>query len=99
MISTSKNVLFPGHDHLLTTSADDPSLLLSPEHKKTFLEVANMVFTWWIVAFLCSGPTCKLYLYLMENVAAKQNMEAVTSGYTSCNYCIFDTYMFHPELK
>ena len=26
MLSTSKNVLFPGHDHLLTTGTDDPSL-------------------------------------------------------------------------
>ena len=26
MLATSKNVLFPGHNYLLTTSADDPSL-------------------------------------------------------------------------
>ena len=26
MLATSKNVLFPGHNHLLTTSADDMSL-------------------------------------------------------------------------
>ena len=26
MLATSKNVLFPGHNHLLITSADDPSL-------------------------------------------------------------------------
>ena len=26
MLATSKNVLFPGHNHLLTTGADDPSL-------------------------------------------------------------------------
>ena len=26
MLSTSKNVLFPGHNHLLTTVADDPAL-------------------------------------------------------------------------
>ena len=26
MTTTSKNVLFPGHNHLLTTSTDDPSL-------------------------------------------------------------------------
>ena len=26
MLATSKNVLFPSHDHLLTTSADDPSV-------------------------------------------------------------------------
>ena len=25
MLSTSKDVLFPGHNHLLTTGADDPS--------------------------------------------------------------------------
>ena len=27
MIATSKNVLFPGHNHLLTTSTDDPSFV------------------------------------------------------------------------
>ena len=26
MLATAKNVLFPGHNHLLTTGADDPSL-------------------------------------------------------------------------
>ena len=26
MLSTIKHVLFPGHNHLLTTGADDPSL-------------------------------------------------------------------------
>ena len=26
MLATSKNVLFPGNNHLLTTGADDPSL-------------------------------------------------------------------------
>ena len=26
MLSTSKNVLFPGHNHFLTTGADDPTL-------------------------------------------------------------------------
>ena len=30
MLATSKNVLLPGHNDLLTTSADDLSLLLSP---------------------------------------------------------------------
>ena len=31
MLATSKNVLFPGHNHLLTTSTDDPTLWLSPK--------------------------------------------------------------------
>ena len=26
MVATSKNVLFPGHNRLLTTGADDPTL-------------------------------------------------------------------------
>ena len=26
MLATSKNVIFPGHNHLLTTGDDDPSL-------------------------------------------------------------------------
>ena len=29
MLSTSKNVLFPGHNHLLATGADDLTLYLS----------------------------------------------------------------------
>ena len=32
MLATSKNVLFQGHNHLLTTGTDDPTLQLSPEH-------------------------------------------------------------------
>ena len=31
MLATSKNVLIPGHIHLLTTGTDDPTLRLSPE--------------------------------------------------------------------
>ena len=31
MLATSKNVLFPGHNHLLTTGTDDLTLWLSPE--------------------------------------------------------------------
>ena len=67
MLATSKNVLFPGPNHMLTTSADDPSLAgaqpiikvssapvvsrcLGPG-SRTFLKVAGMVVTWWIVAF------------------------------------------------
>ena len=29
MLSTSKYVLFPGHNHLLTMGADDPSLIIA----------------------------------------------------------------------
>ena len=44
MLSTSKNVLFPGHNHLLTSGADDPTLWLSSE--------CQLVVSWWIFTFL-----------------------------------------------
>ena len=53
MLSTPKNVLFPGHNHLLTTGANDPSLWLSAEHQRV---------SWWIVAFLPSVPCCLMFL-------------------------------------
>ena len=34
MLATSKNILFPGHNHLLTTGIDDPTLLFSPEYQR-----------------------------------------------------------------
>ena len=33
MLATSKNVLFPGHNHRLTTGTDDLTIWLSPEHQ------------------------------------------------------------------
>ena len=37
MLATSKNVLFPGHKHLLTTGADNLTLYLLPEHQRGYL--------------------------------------------------------------
>ena len=73
MLTTSKTVLFPGHNHLLTTGTDDPNTLIiawvptrviikcqGHQHRwlwhgnRTFLEVASVVITWWIVGFLRS---------------------------------------------
>ena len=65
MLSTSRNVLLPGHNHVLTTGTDDPSLIgtwvivkVSGHQQwwlwhgnRTFLEVASKVVTRWIVAF------------------------------------------------
>ena len=34
MLATSKNVLLPGYNHLLTTSADDPTLSLLPQRQR-----------------------------------------------------------------
>ena len=42
MLATSKNVLFSGHNHLLTTSADDPSL-----HACMIIKVLGHQY-WWV---------------------------------------------------
>ena len=34
MLATPKNVLFSGHNHLLTTGPDDSTLWLSPEWQR-----------------------------------------------------------------
>ena len=78
----SKNVLFPGHNHLLITGTDDLSLWLSPERQRvkghqyrwlawwllpgnrTFLEVASIVVTWWIVAFLPSDDSIPVQVFM-----------------------------------
>ena len=36
MLATSKNVLIPGHNHLLTTGTDDPTLWLSPKREQVW---------------------------------------------------------------
>ena len=38
MLSTSKSVLFPGRNHLLTTGVDDPTFLSSSEGQRDKLE-------------------------------------------------------------
>ena len=43
MLATSKNVLFPGHKHLLTTSTDDPSLA----DARAIIEVSGQQH-WWL---------------------------------------------------
>ena len=62
MLATSKNVLFPGHNHCYWRSGNNQSVGLSAPvvsrwlwpGNRTFLEVASMVVTWCIVAFLHS---------------------------------------------
>ena len=47
MLATSKSVLVPGHNHLLTTGTDDPTLWLSPEHQHVWIiEVKGRQYRW-----------------------------------------------------
>ena len=65
MLATSKNALFPGHNRLPTTGIDDPGawVIIKVSGRqyrwlwpgnRTFLEVASIVVTWWILALLRS---------------------------------------------
>ena len=84
MLATSKNVFFPGHNHLLTTSADDPLLAgtqaiikgssalllwsLWPGNR-LFLEVASKVVSWWIVAFSRSERIAGTDTFILKPIA------------------------------
>ena len=49
MLATSKNVLFLGHNHLLTTSTDDPTILVIARWPaRVIIKVSGyqMVMTW-----------------------------------------------------
>ena len=43
LLATSKNVLFPGHNHLLTTGTDDPSLTGA----RAIIKVSGHQY-WWL---------------------------------------------------
>ena len=65
MLAISENVLFPGHNYLLTSSINGLTLIIARSPARViikvkghqyleighFLEVASMVVVWWIVAF------------------------------------------------
>ena len=42
MLATSKNVLFPGHNYLLTNGTDDPSLTIP----RAIIKVSDHQFRW-----------------------------------------------------
>ena len=44
MLATSKNVLFPGHNHLLTTGTDNPSLTLFGT--RAIIKVSGRQYQW-----------------------------------------------------
>ena len=46
MLATSKNVLFPGHNHLLTTSTDDPSLIIALASNRVIIKVLGNQHQW-----------------------------------------------------
>ena len=47
MLATSKNVLLPGHNHLLTTGADDPALSLLPDcQQRAMIKVKGHQYQW-----------------------------------------------------
>ena len=47
MLATFENVLFPGHNHLLTTSADDPdTLIITLAGVRTIIKLSGNQHRW-----------------------------------------------------
>ena len=64
MLATSKNVVFPGHNLLLTTSADDQTLYLLPKHQQGYLRNRRDVFKrTQRILHIESGPQLKRKLF------------------------------------
>ena len=109
---TSKNVLFSGHNHLLTTSTDDLPFNYHPcwylcdnqsvrssvpvvsrwlwPGSRTFLEVASMVVTGWVVANLCSELWLPL-LMLQHCLLAPSCLNVVIAATTAFVVFLFPT--------
>ena len=78
MLATSKNVLLPGRNHLLTTGADDPSLA----DARVIIKVSGHQYRWlaggydleighflevtsMVVTWWASVFSCSVHMYLM----------------------------------
>ena len=46
MLATSKNVLFPGYNHLLTTDTDDPTLIIAQAPARVIVKVKGHQHRW-----------------------------------------------------
>ena len=46
MLATSKNVLFPDHNHLLTTGADDLTLIFARVPARVIIKVSGHQYRW-----------------------------------------------------
>ena len=63
MLATSTNVLFPGHNHLLSTGGYDLKI--------RFLEVSSMVVTWWIGDFFCVVKGCPCNMFVCDHACSR----------------------------
>ena len=46
MLATSKNALFPGHNHLLTMGTDHPSLFITLTDAQAIIKVSGQRYQW-----------------------------------------------------
>ena len=46
MLATSKNVLYPGHNHLLTIGTDDPTLIIAWAPARVIIKVKGHQYRW-----------------------------------------------------
>ena len=62
---SSENVLFPGHNHLLTTGADDPSLIITWSPARVIINVKGNHHQWLAGVY---GPDIEHFLDLASMV-------------------------------
>ena len=48
MLATSKNVLFPGHNHLLPSGTDDPTLIIAQAPARLIILVSGHQHQWLV---------------------------------------------------
>ena len=46
MLATSKTALFPGHNYLLTTGTDDPTLIIVQVQARVMIKVSGHKYQW-----------------------------------------------------
>ena len=80
MLATTKNVLFPGHNHLLTTSTDDLTLWLSPERQPYTLRAGQGIFFTYVIT---TDPQARVLGHHYQWLAGgyELEIEPFSSGY------------------
>ena len=72
MLATSKNVLFPGHNDLLTTGTDDLTLWLSPKHQLAYFWIWDHLDCLAINLTISTTITWITFLDTIEHSNTKQ---------------------------
>ena len=78
MLATSKTALFSSHNHLLITSADDPTLQLSPEcQQRVIIKVEGHQHRWLAGGFFAQ---CNFFVVTCQKAKYSTSETICPSG-------------------